>query len=83
MPWVASKESTASSARKVILLCAGGASPGVLCPDMESSVQERRGAAGAQPEDGHKYEPRDGTPLLQGQAERAGAVQPGERKAVR
>ena len=30
------------------------------------------------PEEGHKSDPRDGTPLLQGQAERAGAVQPGE-----
>jgi len=27
-----------------------------------------------------KNDPRDGTPLLQGQAERAGAVQPGEQK---
>ena len=30
-----------------------------------------------------KNDPRDGTPLLQGPAERAGAVQPGEEKAVR
>jgi len=32
------------------------------------------------PEKGHKNDPRDATPLLQGQAERAGAVQPGEKK---
>lgn len=50
---------------------------------MESSVQERHGPAGAHPEDGHKNDPRGGKPLLQGQTERAGAVQPGEGKAAR
>ena len=30
----------------------------------------------------HKNDPRDGTPPLQGQAERVGAVQPGEEKAL-
>ena len=35
------------------------------------------------PQEGHKSDPRDGTPLLQGQAERAGAVQHGEEKALR
>jgi len=30
-----------------------------------------------------KNDPRGGTPLLQEQAERAGAVQPGEEKTVR
>ena len=44
---------------------------------MESSVQERHGPVGAHPEEGHKHDPRDGTPLLRGQAVRAGAVQPG------
>ena len=34
------------------------------------------------PEEGHKNDPRDGTPLLQGQADRAGAVQPGEEKVL-
>ena len=29
---------------------------------MESSVQERRGAVGVQPEEGHRNDPRDGTP---------------------
>jgi len=33
------------------------------------------------PEEGHKNDPRDGTRLLRGHAERAGAVQPGEEKA--
>jgi len=46
-----------------------------------SSVQERHGAVGAHPEEGHKNDPKDGTPLLQGGAERAGSVQPGEEKA--
>ena len=50
---------------------------------MESSVQERHGAVGAHPEEGHKNDPRDGTPLLRGQVERAGAVQHGEEKAAR
>ena len=50
---------------------------------MESSVQERHRPVGAHPEEGHKNDPRDGTPLLQGQAERAGAVQHGEEKALR
>ena len=47
------------------LLCTGETSPGVLCPDVESSVQERCGPVGAAlPEEGHKNDPRDGTPLL-------------------
>jgi len=33
------------------------------------------------PEEGHKNDPRDGTPLLWGKAERGGAVQRGEEKA--
>jgi len=32
--------------------------------------------------EGHKTDARDGTPLLQGQAEGAEAVQPGEEKAL-
>jgi len=32
---------------------------------MEPSVQERHGAFRARPEEGHKNDPRDGTPLLQ------------------
>ena len=33
------------------LLSAGEASPGVLCPDVKSSVQERHGLVGAHSED--------------------------------
>ena len=43
--------------------------PEVLHPDVESSVQERHGAVGVCPEEGHKNDPRGGTPLLWGCAE--------------
>ena len=65
-----------------LILCAGETSPGVLCHDTGSSVQERQGPVRACPEEGHKNDPRDGTPPLQGQAERTGAVLPGEEKAL-
>jgi len=44
-------------------------------------MQERHGCVGVCPEKGHKKDPRDEMPPLQGQAERAGAVQPEEEKA--
>ena len=65
------------------LLCTGEVSPGVLHPDVESSAQERHGSVGVCPNEGHRNDPREGTPLIRGQAGRAGAVQPGEEKAVR
>ena len=46
------------------LLCAGVASLGVLCPDVETSVQERHRPVGLHPEDGHKNHPENGTPPL-------------------
>ena len=65
------------------LLCTGETSPGVPRPQVESSVQERHVSVGAHREEGYKYDPWDGTPLLWGQAEKAGALQPEEEKAVR
>ena len=59
------------------------ASPGVLHPDLGSSGQEIYRPVGLHPEDGQENGPRDGTPPLHGQAERPGAVQPGEEKALR
>jgi len=41
----------------------GETSPGVLHPDVESSVQERHRPVGVHPE-GHKHDPWNGTPLL-------------------
>ena len=65
------------------LLCSGETSAGVLRPDGESSAQERHEAVGVCPEEGHKNDPGDGTPLLWGQAERAEAVHLEEEKALR
>jgi len=44
--------------------------------------QERPGHVGVRPEEAHKNDPRAGTPLLRGKAERVGVVQPGEEKAL-
>ena len=46
------------------------------------SLLEKHGHAGVHPEEGHKNAPRDGICSLWGQAERAGAVQPGKEKAL-
>ena len=46
------------------LLCADKASPGVLYPDVESSVQKKQRSVGVHPEEGHKSDLRDGTPPL-------------------
>ena len=78
------KRSVSRRLREVILLLyAGEVSPGVLCLDVESLTWERYGSVGACSEKGHKNDPRDGTPPLREQAERAGAVQHGEKKTVR
>lgn len=52
-------------------------------PDVVPSVQERHGPVGAHPGEYHRNDLRDGTPLLRSQTERAGALQPGEKKAAR
>lgn len=56
------------STKRILIYDVGGhricdTSTGVLCPDVESSVQERCGPFGAHPEESHKNDPRDGTPL--------------------
>ena len=59
------KRSMTRRAGEVILpLYTGEASPGVLCPDVESSVQEGHGPVGAHPEASHRNDAKDGTPLL-------------------
>ena len=45
------------------LLCTE-VSPAVLYPDAESSVHERHETAAAHPEDGHRNDSRNETPLL-------------------
>lgn len=78
--WAASKKHGQQVKRgdPAPLLCAGVASAGVLCSELESSLQEGHRPIGVHPEDGHKNNPRDETLPLVGQAERAGAVRSGE-----
>ena len=46
------------------LLYTGETSPGVLCPDVKSSVQDKLRPVGVHPDESHKNDPRDGIPLL-------------------
>jgi len=77
------KRSVVSRFRELILpLCSGETPHGVPHPALEPPAHERHGPVGAAPEEGHKNDPRAGAPLLWGKAERVGAVQPGEEKAL-
>jgi len=65
----------------ILPLCSGETSPGFLHPAVDPSAQEGHGPVGVSPEEGDKNDPRARAPLLQGQAERFGVVQPEEDKA--
>jgi len=46
------------------LLCSAGSLLGAMCPDLKPSAQESHGPVGMSPEEGHKDDQKDGTPLL-------------------
>ncbi|KAK4828615.1 hypothetical protein QYF61_000067 [Mycteria americana] len=77
------RRSVASGSREMILplLSSVKAASGVLCPVLSSSVQERYRHTGESPIAGHKDDEGTRAPQIQGKAERAGTVQPGEEKA--
>jgi len=75
----------ASRSREVILpLYSAETPPGVLCPALEPSALSTREmwTCWSVSRGGPQNDLRAGAPLLRGQAETAGAVQPGEEKAA-
>ena len=55
----------------------------VLCPVLGSSVEERQRTSRESPTEGHKDDEEPGASPIQGKAERAETVQPGEEKTER
>jgi len=64
------------------LLCPCEALSGVPCWGLEPLVHKKDRAVRERLEEGHKEDQRAGAPPLRRQAERAGLVQPGKKKAV-
>lgn len=58
------------------LLCPYETPPEALCPALGPPAQERCGSIVVGPKEGDKDDKRDGTPLLCGQAETVGLLQP-------
>jgi len=58
------QKSMASRVREVRSHRSGETPPGVPCPALEPSAQERHRSVQAVPEEGHKNDPMAGTPLL-------------------
>jgi len=72
------KRSLTSRSRDLILLLYSAVVKPHLRPVPGPPAQEGHGFVGAGPEEGHEDDLRAGAPPLQGQAERAGALQIGE-----
>ena len=73
------KRSVTSRSREVVLPPCSHETPSrELYPFLEPPTQDGYGVDEAGPEEGHKDDQRAGLPPLQGQDERAGALQPGE-----